>query len=137
MRTTHTTWRSEIPRPPILFAAGSVFILLLHVGNTGPLPHDIARLAIMLASLSAGIEWALGRRQSGMLLTVLTFMLYYVLVYPIALLPSETRIFEALYFGVATGAVALAPVLALRRHYVLAGAMIASAVLVAMPFVLP
>lgn len=137
MRTTPTARWSERQRPSLLLAAGSVFILLLHVGNTGPLPHDIARLAIMLASLSAGIEWALARRQSGMLLAVLTFMLYYVLVYPIALLPSETRIFEALYLGVATGAVALAPVLALRRHYALAGAMVASAVLVAIPFILP
>lgn len=112
---------------PILLAAVCLAVLPLHASAVGPVPETAVVLAIVLASTFSAVECVLGDYRVGCLLTGLTLSFYFLFAYPLSLLPEQRGLFHAIYIIVAILAVALSPVLLLKRHYIVAMVSLAAA----------
>lgn len=103
---------------PTIVAVAGATLLLRH--TVGAVSDDLLRFGILAISAAGAVECALGRWRYGCCLALLTLTLYGWCMYPIPLVPDQPGLFSAIYFVTGTAAVAVAPVLLLRRRYLLA-----------------
>jgi hypothetical protein len=102
---------------PAIIGTASAVYLVLHASHVGPFPDNALRVTVIAMSVAAGAECAFGDRRAGLVLSVLTMLLYWLFLYPLELLPQRPVFFRAFYIVICTGSLALAPIMLLRRHY--------------------
>lgn len=112
----------SLPSVPTMIGTASAAYLILHASHLGPFPDNALRLTIVAMSAAAGVECAFGDRRTGLVLSVLTFLLFCLFLYPLELVPQRPVFFRVFYIATCAGSLALAPVMLLRRHYGLATA---------------
>lgn len=122
MQLHHDHWPRILAGAPTMLGTASAIMIVLHASQLGPFVSDALRLAVIAMSASAAAEYALGDRTTGLVLSVLTIVLYWLFLYPLELIPPRPLFFRAFYVAIGAGSLAVAPVLLLRRHFGLAAA---------------
>ncbi|MBW7904830.1 MAG: hypothetical protein LC135_09480 [Phycisphaerae bacterium] len=107
---------------PVIIGAASATYLILHASHLGPFSDNALRLTVIAMSVAAGAECAFGDRRTGLAISALTFLLYWLFLYPLELVPHRPVFFRAFYIATCAGSFALAPVMLLRRRFGLAAA---------------